>query len=57
MLKLDAAGNKKAAKALKETNNGADRAKDPNAADSQVMATAQGTLSGDEIKVETIEVH
>jgi hypothetical protein len=56
-LKLDADGNKKATEALKESNNSADRAKDPNAPDSQVMATFQGTLNGDEIKVDTIEVH
>jgi len=56
-LKLDADGNKKAAAALKESANGADRAKDPSAADSQVMATVQGTLTGDEIKVESVVVH
>ena len=55
-LKLDAAGNSKAAAALKVSSNGADRAQDPNAADSQVMATIQGTLNGDEIKVDSIEV-
>jgi hypothetical protein len=54
--KLDADGNKKAADALKASNNSADRAKDPNASDSQVMATVQGTLTGDEIKVDSIEV-
>jgi len=57
MLKLDADGNKKAAEALKESGNSADRAKDPNAQDSQVTATIQGALNGDEIKVDTIEVH
>jgi len=56
-LKLDADGNKKAAQALKDSNNGADRAKDPSAAGSQVMATIEGTLNGDELKVDTIEVH
>jgi hypothetical protein len=55
--KLDADGNKKAADALKASNNSADRAKDPNASDGQVMATVQGTLAGDEIKVDSIEVH
>jgi hypothetical protein len=55
--KLDADGNKKAAEALKGSNNSADRAKDPNGSDSQVMATVQGTLTGDEIKVDSIEVH
>jgi hypothetical protein len=55
-LKLDAEGNNKAAQALKESNNTADRAKDPNASDA-VMATVEGTLKGDEIKVESIQVH
>lgn len=57
MLKLDAAGNKKAAAALKESNSGAERAKDPNAANGQVTATIQGTLNGDELKVDSIQVH
>jgi hypothetical protein len=57
MLKLDAEGNQKAAEALKASSNSADRAKDPNAVDSQVTATVEGTLKGDEIKVEKIEVH
>lgn len=56
-LKLDADGNKKAAEALKASSSSADRAKDPNASDGQVMATVQGTLNGDEIKVESIQVH
>ena len=56
-LKLDADGNRKAAEALKESGNSADRAKDPNAQDSQVTATVQGTLNGDELKVDTIVVH
>lgn len=55
-LKLDAEGNKKAAAALKESTSSADRAKEPNATESQVMATVQGTLNGDEIKVDSIEV-
>jgi hypothetical protein len=56
-LKLDANGNKKAAEALKASNDSADRAKDPNASDNPVTATVQGTLNGDEIKVDSIEVH
>ena len=57
MLKLDSSGNKKAAEALKESSSSADRAKTPGVADSQVMATIEGSLNGDEIKVESIEVH
>lgn len=56
MLKLDADGNRKAADALKQSSNSADRAKDPSAP-SQVTATIEGTLNGSEIKVDTIEVH
>jgi hypothetical protein len=56
MLKLDADGNKKAAKALKQSNSGADRAKDPSASDSQVMASVEGTLNGDELQVDSIEL-
>jgi hypothetical protein len=55
--KLDADGNKKAAQALRDSNSSADRAKDPSASDTQVMATIEGTLNGDEIKVDAIEVH
>ena len=56
VMKLDADGNKKAADALKGANSTADRAKDPNAQDTPVMAKVEGTLNGDEIKVDTIEV-
>jgi hypothetical protein len=56
VLKLDAEGNRKAADALKSSANGADRSKNPGAA-MTVTATVQGTLSGDEIKVESIQVH
>jgi hypothetical protein len=57
MLTLDAEGNRKAADALKASSSSADRAKDPNAADTQVMAKVEGTLNGNEIKVDSIEVH
>jgi hypothetical protein len=56
VLKLDSDGNRKAADALKQSNNGADRAKDPSAADTPVTATVQGTLNGDEIKVDSVQV-
>jgi hypothetical protein len=56
MLKLDEDGNRKAAEAWKEYNSSADRAKDPDASTDPAMATVQGTLSGDEIKVEAIEI-
>ncbi len=54
-LKLDAEGNKKAMEALKERNTGANRAQNPNAP-TEVTATVSGTMSGDEIKVESIQV-
>jgi len=56
-LRLDADGNKKAADALKASASSGDRAKDPKSSDSQVMATVDGTLNGEEIKVDTITVH
>ncbi|HUE00915.1 MAG TPA: hypothetical protein VMR62_15195 [Bryobacteraceae bacterium] len=55
-LKLDADGNTKAAQALKESNSSADRAKDPAAANSQVTATVDGSVSGDQLKVDTIQI-
>jgi len=57
MVRLDEAGNAKAAEALKASSNSADRAQDPNAANMQVTATIEGTLNGDELKVDTIQVH
>ena len=56
MLKLDADGNRKAAEAWKEYNSSADRAKDPDASNDDPMATVEGTLNGDEIKVEAIQI-
>jgi hypothetical protein len=55
VLKLDAEGNKKASAALKESNSEANRAKDPNAP-AEMTATVTGALSGEEIKVESIQV-
>ena len=51
-VKLDETGNSKAAEALK---NSADRSKDPDAK-TAVTAKVSGSLSGDTIKVETVEV-
>jgi hypothetical protein len=45
MLKLDADGNRKAADALKDSNNKADRAKDPNAPPTTVTAKVDGTIA------------
>jgi len=56
LLKLDAEGNQKAAEAFKQSSNGADREKDPSAAATPVTATVEGTLMGDEIKVDSIQV-
>jgi hypothetical protein len=53
MLKLDDAGNAKAADALKARENSANRSKDPNA---ETTATVKGTLSGDVIQVESIAI-
>ncbi len=51
-VKLDANGNTKAADALK---NSADRSKNPNAT-TPVKAKVSGTLSGDTIAVDTVDV-
>jgi len=51
-VKLDAGGNSKAADALK---NSADRSKNPDK-NTAVTATVTGTLSGDTIQVENIDV-
>jgi len=56
MLKLDATGNQKAIEAWQDYNSSADRAKDPNMQTSPVTAVVQGTLNGDEIKVESIKL-
>ena len=53
VLKLDEAGNTKAADAMKNKENSADRAKNANR---QITATVQGTLSEDTIKVDSIEL-
>jgi hypothetical protein len=54
-LKLDAAGNAKAAAALKNHNRGADRSKDPNTAVTSLIATVVGSLNGEELRVESIQ--
>ncbi|MBZ5579512.1 MAG: hypothetical protein LAP40_23375 [Acidobacteriia bacterium] len=57
-MRLDAAGNTKAAEALKASNSGANRAKDPNAApgSDSVNATVTGTATGDQLKVDNIQI-
>jgi hypothetical protein len=55
LLKLDADGDRKAADAMKQSGSSADRAKDPTAP-APVSATIQGTMSGDQLKVESIQV-
>jgi hypothetical protein len=52
IVKLDAAGNTKAADALK---NSADRSKDPDKK-AAVRASVTGSMSGDMIQVESLEV-
>ncbi len=60
--KFDSEGNKKAAQAYKQSRSGAERAEDPEAPAmgaqhrETVTATVQGTLAGEEIRVESIEV-
>jgi hypothetical protein len=57
ILKLDSDGNQKAAEAFKAYNSGAERTKEPNSQYSPVTATIQGTMKGNQIKVDSIEVH
>jgi hypothetical protein len=57
ILKLDAEGNKKAAEAFKTYNNGAERTKEPNSQNSSVSGTVQGTMKGNQIKVDSIDLH
>jgi len=57
IMKLDSEGNKKAAEAFKSYNSGAERAKEPNSQYSPVTATVHGTMKGNQIKVDSIEVH
>jgi len=54
--KFDAEGNKKAAAALEKSGSGAERAKDPNAPARGFTATVNGTMTRDQIKVDSIEV-
>ena len=58
MYKFDAEGNTKAAEALKNSESGAERLVDPESDSSDTGATAKvsGTLSNDEIKVDSIEI-
>lgn len=56
-LKLDASGNTKAAAALKESENSANRSQDPNAPPSgSVTAIVMGAVSGDTLRVDSIRV-
>lgn len=57
LLRLDAAGNAKAVEALRENNSGANRAKDPSASSADgVTATVTGSVSGNQLKVESIQI-
>lgn len=54
MFKLDAGGNKKAAQAWQDYFNSADRAVDPDAKTRALTAVIQGTVSGDQLQVDSI---
>jgi len=56
LLKLDATGNRKAAAAIQESNSTAERAQNPNGPAEPVMATVDGTRSGNTIKVQSISI-
>jgi hypothetical protein len=55
ILKLDAAGDQKAAAAMKQGGSSADRSKEPSTP-ADVTATVQGTADGDMLKVEAIQI-
>jgi hypothetical protein len=56
ILKLDVEGNKKAAEAFQSYNSSAVRAKEPNPQNSLVTATIQGTMKGNQLKVDSIDI-
>jgi predicted RNA methylase len=56
ILKLDAEGNKKAAEAFQSYNSSAERAKEPNSQNSPVTATIQGTMKGNQLMVDSIDI-
>jgi len=54
IMKLDANGDKKAAAAWRDYMNSADRSVDPDGKAHALTAVVQGTLDGDQIKVDAI---
>ena len=54
--KFDQAGNKKTAEALKKSESGAERAKNPDEQNAGITATVDGTLRGEQIDVTSITV-
>ncbi len=54
--KFDSEGNRKVAEAYGKSQSGAERAKDPTAPDTGVTATVNGTMSDDQITVETVDI-
>ena len=55
-LRLDGAGNRKAADAMKANNNSADRSRNPDAPVTEVTAKIDGTLDRDTLQVDSIEI-
>jgi len=56
ILMLDAEGNKKAAEAFKSYNGSAEPAKEANSQYFPVTATVQGTMKGNQIKIDSIDI-
>ena len=54
--KLDVDGSKKAAEAFKSYNSTTERAKEPSSQPSPVTATVQGTMKGNQIEVDSIDI-
>ena len=56
MYRFDPEGDKKAVQAFKESESGAERARNPNSP-GDVTATVDGSIQGELIKLESIRVH
>jgi hypothetical protein len=54
--KFDSEGNRKVAEAFGKSQSGAERSKAPSKADTEVIATVHGTMSNDQISVESVDI-
>ena len=54
--KFDSEGNQKVAEAYRKSQSGAERAKDQTGGETDVTATVSGTMSNDQISVESVDI-